>query len=120
MKEKGSQQQRQKSEGSYIQQIICLKQTLRTSENSPDINNDVDGVGQQFEGELCLQEGVNLLYVVRDVFTDVLKKGKNGFNVRKNRVTAEGKTSRKSRSGRGRMFPVLNVSHFHERPDVKT
>lgn len=42
-------------------------------EDSPDVNDDVDGVGQQFQGELCLQQGMNLLHMVRDVLTDVLK-----------------------------------------------
>lgn len=42
-------------------------------EDSPDVNDDVDGVGQQFQGEFCLQEGVNLLYMIRDVLTDVLR-----------------------------------------------
>lgn len=97
------------------QQIIGLKQILRTSEDSPDVNDDVDRVGQQFEGKFCLQEGVNLLYMVRDVLTDVLKDRKTGLNVRKNRVTAERKTGRKSRSGGAAKFPVLNVSHVHER-----
>lgn len=42
-------------------------------EDSPDVNDDVDRVGQQFQGELCLQQGMNLLHMVRDVLTDVLK-----------------------------------------------
>lgn len=45
-----------------------------TCEDSPDVNDDVDGVGQQLQGEFCLQEGMNLLYMIRDVLTDVLRK----------------------------------------------
>lgn len=85
------------------QQIIGLNQTLRTSEDSPDVNDDVDRVGQQFEGEFCLQEGVDLLYVVRDVLADVLKDRKTGLKVRKNRVTAERKKQEKQKWRRAKV-----------------
>lgn len=50
-----------------------VSRLVSSREDSPDVNDDVDGVGQQFQGELCLQQGVNLLHMVRDVLTDVLK-----------------------------------------------
>lgn len=46
---------------------------MSSCENSPDVDDDVDRVGQELQGELCLQQGVNLLHMVRDVLTDVLK-----------------------------------------------
>lgn len=50
---------------------------MSSCENSPDVDDDVDGVGQQLQGELGLQQGVNLLHMVRDVLTDVLKPQKH-------------------------------------------
>ncbi len=32
--------------------------------NSPDVNNDVDRVGQKFQRELRLQQSMNLLHMV--------------------------------------------------------
>ena len=45
---------------------------MLSCEDPPDVNDDVDGVRQQFQGELRLQQGMNLLHMVRDVLTDVL------------------------------------------------
>lgn len=39
----------------------------------PDVHDDVDRVGEELQGELGLQQGVDLLHVVRDVLTDVLR-----------------------------------------------
>lgn len=42
--------------------------------DQPDVHNDVDGVGQELQGELGLQEGVDLLHMVRDVLADILRR----------------------------------------------
>lgn len=38
-----------------------------------DVHDHADGVGQQLQGELRLQEGVDLFDMVRDIFTNVLQ-----------------------------------------------
>lgn len=66
-------------------------------EDSPDVNDDIDGVGQQFQGEFCLQEGVNLLYMIRDVFTDVLgEQGGTGLNAERQRTNWEERRAAKA------------------------
>lgn len=90
------------------------------SEDSPDVNDDVDGVGQQLQGEFRLQEGVNLLHMIRDVLTDVLGKrreagldaGTTGDGDRGQTAKGDGQQKQKWRS-RHVTPPVLNVSQFH-------
>lgn len=39
-----------------------------------DVYNDIDRVGQELQGELRLEEGMDLLDVVGNVFTNVLRQ----------------------------------------------
>lgn len=39
-----------------------------------DVYNDIDRIGQQLQGELCLKERVNLLDMVGNIFTNVLQQ----------------------------------------------
>lgn len=38
-----------------------------------DVHDHIDGVGQQLQGELCFKEGMDLLNVIRNIFTNVLQ-----------------------------------------------
>lgn len=40
--------------------------------HAPDVHNDVHRVGQELQGELCLQQCMDLLNMIGYVFTDVL------------------------------------------------
>lgn len=60
--------------------------------DEPDVHNDVDGVRQELQGELGLEEGVNLLHMVRDVLADVLRKQ----NKAKMSTRASGRINRSS------------------------
>lgn len=40
--------------------------------HSVDVHNHIDRVGQQLQGELCFKEGMDLLNMIRNVFTNVL------------------------------------------------
>lgn len=60
--------------------LHCVSHFLATSHSvvlerdEPDVNYNVDGVGQELQRELRLQEGVDLLHMVRDVLADILKQ----------------------------------------------
>lgn len=38
-----------------------------------DVHNHIDGVGQQLQGELRFKEGMDLLNMIRNIFTNVLQ-----------------------------------------------
>lgn len=44
--------------------------------HTPDVHYDVHRVGQELQGELCLQQCMDLLNMIRYVFTDVLSDRK--------------------------------------------
>ena len=67
--------------------LNCTASLIFSCGDLPDVNNDVHRVGQEFQGELCLQKGMDLLHMVRDVFTDVLKLHINKEQTRHNKQT---------------------------------
>lgn len=61
--------------------------------DEPDVNYNVDGVGQELQRELRLQEGVDLLHMVRDVLADILKQQKQDWETGEQKKTPAAATS---------------------------
>lgn len=73
-----------------------------------DVHNHVDRIGQQLQGEFSLKEGMDLLNVIRNIFTNVLQLKKKDKS--KNMTTMRYAREAAVKKGQFYLAPIIGAN----------